>query len=142
MPASCTRIQERRGAAVHDRHFVVRELDDDVVDADADEGGEQMLDGLDRRAVFAEHRRVVDGRDVLDRRGNLDANVGPPEDDAGIGRRRLERQRDFVAGVQVRSRRRKSGGEVSVARPFSIVDPVLRMLRPGAVYAQQTQMPG
>ena len=93
-------IQERRRAAVHDRHFVVRELDDDVVDADADERGQQVLDGLDRRAVPPEHRRVVHGRHVLHGRRNLDAQVRAAEDDAGIGRARLERQRDFVAGMK------------------------------------------
>ena len=57
-------IQERRRAAVHDRHFAVIELDDDVVDADADERGEQVLDRFDRRAVAAEHRRILNARDI------------------------------------------------------------------------------
>ena len=93
-------IQERRRAAVHDRHFVVGELDDDVVDADADQRGEQMFDGFDGRAILPEHRRVVQARHVLHGGGNLDAQVGPAETNTGVGRRRLERQRDLVAGMK------------------------------------------
>ena len=55
-------IQERRAAAVHDRHFAMIELDDDVVDAGGDERGEQVLDGFHRRAGLAEHRRVLHAR--------------------------------------------------------------------------------
>ena len=42
-------VDERRRAAVHDRHFRRVQLDDDVVDAQADERRQQMLDRLDRR---------------------------------------------------------------------------------------------
>ena len=40
-------VDERRRAAVHDRHFRRVQLDDDVVDAEADERREQVLDRVD-----------------------------------------------------------------------------------------------
>ena len=92
--------QERRAAAVHDRHFALTEFDDDVVDAGGHERGQQVLDRFNRGAVAAEHRGVLHGRHVFDGCRNLDAQVGPAEPDAGIGRRGLERERHLLAGMK------------------------------------------
>jgi hypothetical protein len=42
------RLDERGGAAVHDRHFAGVDLDVAVVDAEAAQSREQMLDRADR----------------------------------------------------------------------------------------------
>ena len=94
-------VHERRRAAVHDGHLGLIQLDDDVVDAEADERGEQVLDGLYRRIVLRQTGRVVNARHAVDPRRNFQAaQVEPPEDDAVIGRRRLEAQRPLVPGVK------------------------------------------
>ena len=94
-------IDERRGAAVHDRHFRRIELDDDVVDAEADERREQVLDRVDLDGVACEAGRVIDAADVLHRGGHFEATeIAATESNAGIGRRRLQRERDLPAGMQ------------------------------------------
>ena len=45
------RRDERRRAAVHDRHFRTIDFDDGVVDAQAAQGGKHMLGGRDHRTV-------------------------------------------------------------------------------------------
>ncbi len=65
-------VDERRGAAVHDRHFRCVQLDDDVVDAERGERGEQVLDGLDRDRFTREARGEPDAAEVRDGRGNLE----------------------------------------------------------------------
>ena len=89
--------QERRGAAVHDRHFALAQLDDDVVDAGADQGRQQVLDGLDGGAVVAQHRGVVDAGHVLDAGRDVDAQVGPAEHDAGAGGGGLQGEADAAS---------------------------------------------
>ena len=37
-------LDEGRGAAVHDRHFLAVDLDDAVIDRKAAQGGQEMLD--------------------------------------------------------------------------------------------------
>ena len=77
------------------------ELDNDVVDAEADERGEQMLDGLDRAVFQRQARRVLNAAKVRDDCGNLEPpKVGPPEANAVVGRGRLERQRHLLTGVE------------------------------------------
>src|SRR5690242_184647 len=50
------RIDESRGAAVHDRHFWSVNFDDHVVDVEAPERGQQMLCGRTQRTLgIAEH---------------------------------------------------------------------------------------
>ena len=86
-------IDERRGAAVHDRHFRRVELDDDVVDAQADERGQQVLDRLDRDVVARQARRELNAGEMLHRGRHLVvAEIGAAEADAEIGRRRLQRE--------------------------------------------------
>ena len=66
-------VNERRGAAVHDGHFGMVQLDDDVVHAQADERGQQVLDGLDRAVLQRKAGGVLDAAQVRDRGGNLEA---------------------------------------------------------------------
>ena len=94
-------VEERRRAAVHDRHLGRVQLDDDVVDADADERGEQMFDGVDVDRVARETGGELDAADVFDCGRNLEAaEIGAPETNAGVSRCGLERQRDLVAGME------------------------------------------
>ena len=77
------------------------QLDDDVVDALADERSQQMLDGLDAGRITRQDGRVLQNAgDEVDARGNLDIEVGPPESDAMVGWRGLERERHLVPGMQ------------------------------------------
>ena len=94
------RIQERRRAAVHDRHFALAELDHHVVDAGRDQRGQQVLDGFDGGAVAAEHGRVVEALDVVDRGRDVDPEVDAAEHDAGAGDGGLEREADLGARMQ------------------------------------------
>ena len=97
-------IDERRGAAVHDRHFGRVQFDDDVVDAEGGQGREQVLDGLDRHGFACEPGGVLDAAEVRDGRGDFEPpEVGALEPDPEIGRRWLERQRDLVAGMKTDS---------------------------------------
>ena len=62
-------LDEGRRAAVHDRHFAGVDLDVAVVDAEAAQRGQQMLDGADRDAAFvAEHGAQRQVLDVVGRR--------------------------------------------------------------------------
>ncbi len=97
-------IDERRGAAVHDRHFRRVQLDDDVVDAEADERGEQMLDRFDRHLVARETGRQLNAGKIVHGRRHLEiAEVGPAKTDAEVRRGGLERQIDLVTGVKPNS---------------------------------------
>ena len=79
-----------------DVHF-----DDDVVDAGADERGEQMLDGLDRRGAVRERRGQLNPTKVRHVRWNLEATeVHTPEPDARIRLAWLEGKRDFLTGME------------------------------------------
>jgi len=96
---------ERRGAAVHDRHFRPREVDVEIVDPEPGERGHQVLDGghlspaaLERAAQARVAHRLGARADV-DRRREID----PAEDDAGVARRGTQRHDDLAAGVQADS---------------------------------------
>ena len=94
-------IHERRGAAVHDRHFGVVQLDDDVVDAEGGQGGEQVLDRLDRHGLARQAGLILNAAQVRDGGRNLEpAKIASLEPDAVVGRRRLQRQGDLVAGMK------------------------------------------
>ena len=68
------------------------------------ERGEQVLDGLDRHRFARQAGLILDAAQMRDRRRNLEAaQVGALEADAVVGRRRLERQRDLVAGMKADS---------------------------------------
>ena len=94
-------IHERRGAAVHDRHFRAVQFHDDVVDAQGGQGREQVLDGLDRHRFAGQPGLVLNAAEMRHGRRDLEpSEVGPLEADAVVGRGRLERQGDLVAGMK------------------------------------------
>ena len=63
-----------------------------------------MLDRLDRHFVARQTRRQLNASQMMHRRRHfVVAEIGPAEPDAEIGRRRLQRKRDFVAGVKTDS---------------------------------------
>ena len=73
-------------AAVEDGEFEVVDLDDDVVDAGADAGGEKVLGGGDEDALAHEAGGVGDLGDVAAGGGDFEVvEVGAAEDDAGAG---------------------------------------------------------
>jgi len=82
---------EAGGAAIHDRHFTGIDLDKAVVDVEAAQGRQQVLDGANRHAaVVSEHGaqgqvldRVDVGRDV----GNDASTSGDQKAEAGVGLR-------------------------------------------------------
>jgi len=60
------RLNERRGAAVHDRHFLAVDLDVAVVDRKTTEGSKKVLDRPDSySAVVADHRAECEIFDVF-----------------------------------------------------------------------------
>ena len=91
-------------AAVEDGNLEVVDFDDDVVDTEADEGGEEVLGGLDEDALAHERGGVRDARDVATGGGDLEVvQVGAAEDDAGAGGRGNEAHGDGGAGVETHS---------------------------------------
>ena len=83
---------EGRRAAVEHRDFRAVHLDAHVVDPEARERRQQVLDRSDRDAVPLERRGVILGADVGERRLDLDAHVRAHEADAVLGGRRNEPQ--------------------------------------------------
>ena len=97
-------VDERRRAAVHDRHLGRVQLDHDVVDPRADEGGEQVLHRLHRHLVMRQARRQLDSSQVMHRRRHLViAEVRTTKPDAEIGRGRFQGEVDLVAGMKTDS---------------------------------------
>ena len=97
------RLDEARGAAVHDRHFGAVDLDQGVVDAETAQRREQMLDRRDRGAVavakhgaerHAGHRPLVGG-DL----GAIGMTVGEKETYAGIAISRTKSDGDWRSAV-------------------------------------------
>jgi hypothetical protein len=71
------------GAAIEDGDFEIVNLDDDIVDAEADEGGEKVLGGLNEYALAHEGGGVADAGDVATSGGDFEVvEVGAAEDDA------------------------------------------------------------
>lgn len=88
-------------AAVEDGQLQVVELDDDVVDAHADESGEQVFRGGDEHALAHEAGGVADFGDVAADGGDLEVvKIDAAEDDAGAGRRGEQAHGDRSAGMQ------------------------------------------
>ena len=86
------RGDERRGAAVHDRHFGAVDFDGGVVDAHAAQRGENMLGGRDQRAVaVAQHGREFGGDHGVGR--GLHFAVGTVETGADKNKTRIDRCR-------------------------------------------------
>src|SRR5690606_28831918 len=93
---------EGRSGAVHDRHFFGRQVDVEIVDAQSGAGGHQVLDRrylghtLLQRGGHARVAHIGGARRQYDGRIEIDA----PEHDAGIDRRRAQRQFDLGPGMQ------------------------------------------
>ncbi len=86
MPALENGLDIGQGAAVEDGQFEVVELDDDVVDAHADERGEQMFGGGDEHALAHQAGGVADLGDVAADGWDFEVvEIGAAEDDAGAG---------------------------------------------------------
>ena len=116
-PGFLNQIHERRGAAVHDRHFRRVQLDGDVVDSKADEGSQQVLDGIDLNGVPHEARRVIDRADVIDLGRQLEAaEVQAPEPNPRTRRGRTEREGHFTARMEADARTGNARGEAFVGR--------------------------
>jgi glutamate carboxypeptidase len=95
-------VRQRR--PVEDGKLEVVHLDDDVVHAEADERGEQVLGGRDEDRPTHERGGVADPGDVAAVGGDLEAvQVRPAEDDAGAGRRSDQAHGDFGPGVEAYS---------------------------------------
>ena len=98
------RLDERRRAAVHDRHFRSVDLDDGIVDAEARQRGEHMLGGRAQRpGGVAEHGGKFgcgDGADVGDDFAvRLAVGAAADKHNAGIGFGRKHGQRGGRAGM-------------------------------------------
>ena len=59
-------VDERRRAAIHNRHFRRVQLDDRVVDAERRERRQQMLDGLDGDCLARQARGVLNPPQMRD----------------------------------------------------------------------------
>jgi len=92
---------ERTRAAIHDGNFGTTDLDECVVDAEAREGRQQMLDR--RHAHLALDERGTEGgfADIAGTSRNVDGNgkIGSSEDDARVGRRRTDGHENALARV-------------------------------------------
>ena len=94
-------VDERRRAAVHDRHFGLVQLDVGVVNSLTHQGGQKVLDRLDLGRPARQHGRVADASDMRDVGGNLQApQIRASKHEPGISRRGLQRKGDLVAGVK------------------------------------------
>jgi hypothetical protein len=93
---------ERRGAPVHHRDLRAVDLDPEVVDAEAVDRGQEVLDGADRRPAAPEGGGVAGGGHGVGARRNLDRRrqVGAHEDDAAPRPRRPQRDLHRLARVQ------------------------------------------
>ena len=90
------------------------ELDQDVVDAEAIEGGHQVLDGGDRDALgVPDHRGEPGVGDVVGpgRDPAVALYVRAKEYDARVGRRRQDRRTHAPPGVQAHAREHGGSGE-------------------------------
>ena len=84
------RRDERRGAAVHDRHFGAVDLDDGVVDAEPGQRRQHVLRGRAQRALgIAEHGGEFGGGDGADVGADFAVRAAvlaeADEDNAGVG---------------------------------------------------------
>ena len=87
--------------AVEDGNLKVVDLDDQVVDAEADQRGEQVLGGGDEHALAHQRGGVADLGDVAAGGGDLEVvEVRAAEDDAGAGGSGNESERNLGAGVK------------------------------------------
>ena len=77
MPAWSMASTKAASAAVEDRHLVAVDLDDEVVDAEAEQRGHDMLDRADMMAGrIAERGAEVGGADLGDQRADFTRLAG------------------------------------------------------------------
>ena len=93
-PGRADQVDERRGAAVHHGQLGAVDLDPDVVDAQAVERAEQVLDRAHGGVTAAELRRERGRHDLARARRNLDRlpEVGAHEHDPRVRARGMQRQ--------------------------------------------------
>ncbi len=98
---------KRAGAAVHDGHFRPIDFDMAVIDTQPRERRHQVFDGGDFIAVFDEGRRKLGFPHIKGMAGNFNRlrQINPVKDDAGIRRRRAQRQTNLLARVQANAGR-------------------------------------
>jgi hypothetical protein len=98
-------VDEWRGAAIHDRDFRGVQLDDGVVDAEADQCGQQVLHGVHRAGVAGEAGGIVHPGQVLHGGRNLHVGeIRAAETNPEIRGRGPEGERDLVTGVKADTR--------------------------------------
>ena len=88
---------EGSGAAVQHRDLRSIHLHEGVVYAEAEESGEQVLDGADGHSVTRERRRMVLAPEVLQGGRDLDSDVGAQETNPMLGRCGPEGKADGLA---------------------------------------------
>jgi len=100
-PDVVERLNIGQSAPVQNRQLQVIHLDDHVIDAHADQCGEQMFRCLDQHALPHQARRVADFRYVPSNGRNLKViEIRPPENDPRPRRRRQHPHRHRRARVQ------------------------------------------
>ncbi len=113
-----------QGAAVEDGDFEVVDFDDKVIDAEADKGREEVLDGLDENALAHEGGGVGDACDVAAGGWDLEVvEIGAAEDDAGACGGGDEAHLNGCAGVKA-----------DAVKAEGLVDGVLELGRCGQVF--------
>jgi hypothetical protein len=107
-PGRADQVHERRRAAVHHGQLGAVDLDPDVVDTEAEQRGEQVLDRTDRGVAAAERRGERGRCDLARARRDLDrlAEVGPHEHDPRVRARGMQRQLDGLPAMQPHPRTR------------------------------------
>jgi hypothetical protein len=91
---------ERRCAAVQDRHLRTIDLHQRVVDPQAVQRGEQVLDRLDRDPFGAERRGVIQSREVCEPGRDRHPHVAPEELEAVPRRRGLQAKTNRLPRVK------------------------------------------
>jgi hypothetical protein len=98
-------------AAVEDGELEVVEIDEDVVDAEAEEGGEQVLGGGDEHALAHEAGGVADLGDVAAGGGDFESiEIGAAKDDARAGGGGQEAHAHGSAAVKANAGELNRGG--------------------------------
>ena len=114
------RLDEGRGRTIHDRHFRPIDLDQAIIDAEAAQGGDQMLDGADHvlRAVADDGAKLGHGDFGpvrLDAPAAAIGQAAAQEHQAGMGFGGIENETDRLAGMNANAsgERRRGPGEWS-----------------------------
>jgi hypothetical protein len=113
-------FDKRRGAAVADGRLVGVHLDDGVIDAEAGQRGEDMLDGLHLYVALGDGGGALDGFDVLDAGvdGRLVGEIAPAEFAARARRGGVQGEGDLLPGVESGAREGGAFGEGLLGEKF------------------------